>query len=450
MSLDESTSASAKTSKTYSKSASDPKQTSKSSTSAVIAKGKTVSKAASAASATPESATSTCVQTLSPIKLPASGASADVFLRFIVLQLHAIVRPSTGVLVRNKSVTKTDRDEIVQRLEAVKDAVELALSSERPAPPSSGPSSADALASIRDVVRDEMDKLRQEIAKRPEPVVISYADAAKAPAKRPAVKTPVTRPAIVLQSDAPDVKSSADVVRVWKKSVSFKQQTFAPARVQHVSNGKVRVEFDNVQQRDDTLGRLASVSGLKAEPARRHRPLVVLKGVSKDVSSEDVVQLLGSQNPSVHVSDVRVRFVRRNRNPDLQNVVLEVAPCVRVQMLQLGRVNMDHQRVRVDDFSPFVQCYKCLGFGHTRPKCTSDVQRCSHCASEGHDFASCPDKADASKSKCHNCSASGRKDAADSASGSTSDAKHSATSAKHCPRIKAMQQRIASRTDYGA
>ena len=444
MSLDDSASASAKTSKTSSKSASVAKQTSKPSTSAAAAKDKTASKAASAASATPESATSSRVQPLSPIKLPASGASADVFLRFIVLHLDAIVRPSTGVLVRNKSVTKADRDEIIQRLDAVQRASELALASGRTAPASaaaiaSKESIASIGASIRDVIRGEMDKLREELVQRPEPV--SYADAAKSGRQRPAVKTPVTRPAIVLQSDAPDVKTSADVVRVWKKSVSFKQQTFAPARVQHVSNGKVRVEFDNVQQRDDTLGRLASVSGLKAEPARRQRPLVVLKGVSKDVASEDVVQLLGRQNPSVQTSgDVRVRFVRRNRNPELQNVVLEVPPCVRVQMLQLGRINVDHQRVRVDDFSPFVQCYKCLGFGHTRAKCASDVQRCSHCASEGHDFASCPDKADAGKTKCHNCTASGR----------TSDAKHSATSAKHCPRIKAMQQRIASRTDYGA
>ena len=300
----------------------------------------------------------------------------------------------------------------------------------------------DVRKDVRDVVRDEMAKLRQELVQRPPAASASYASVtASGSGRKSSIKTPVSRPALVLRSSEADVKSSKAVLADFKTSVSFKDACFGPARVQPVSNGAVRVEFDSVQQRDDTLGRLASVKTLRAEPARRLRPLVVIKGISKDVSEEDVVPLVRQQNPSVQCSDedVRVRFVRKNRKDDLFNCVLEVSPDVRVRLLELGRVSIDHQRVHVSDFSSLVQCYKCLGFGHTRPKCTSDVQRCSHCASAGHDFASCPDKEDASKTKCHNCSASGRK----------TDVQHSATSAKLCGTIKRMEKRLASRTDYG-
>ena len=287
--------------------------------------------------------------------------------------------------------------------------------------------------------------MREELALHREFVKLdapkSYANVTATNVKK--VKIPKSRPALVIESASSDVTSSKDVVNVWRKGVSFKDVNFAPAKVQPVSNGKVRVEFDNVSQRDIALNKLKSVSNVKGEPARRSRPLVIVKGVSKDVSEDDVAGLIIQQNPDLGATeeDVRRRFVRRNRKDHLYNVVLEVSPDVRVKMLQQERVNVDHQRLRVDDFSSLLQCYKCLGFGHTRARCTSDVSICSHCASTEHQYDTCPDKKDDEKLKCHNCSRSGKT--------SASDVKHSATSAKTCPQIKSMQKRIISRTDYG-
>ena len=295
-------------------------------------------------------------------------------------------------------------------------------------------------------MREELAKFREELVQRPP--VVSYAaavastSASASDVKRPKIKTPVSRPAIVIGSSSSDVKTSKDVIGVFRKDVKFTDVAFAPAKVQPVSNGKVRVEFADVSQRDVTLKKLSGVTSLRAEPARRVRPLVVLKGVSRDVDVGDVIDVIGRQNPSVSVTgdSLRVRFVRRNRKDELYNVVLEVSPDVRVQLLQLGRVNVNHQRVNVSDFSSLVQCFKCLGFGHTQAKCTADVKSCSHCAASGHDFASCPVKSDVDAAKCVNCCKSGRQ---------SSDVKHSATSERQCPTIKAMQKRIAARVDYG-
>ena len=378
----------------------------------------------------------------SPVKAPGKDASVDELLAFVLKCSSSI--PS--VLSKSKSVTSIMRKRADELANAAASAIRIVQSklSDPDCTIVTG-SVPDAASDIREIVREEFAKFRDELVQRPpaasaaDEAPVSYAAAAK---QRTKVKTPVSRPAIVIKPAEDDVKSSKDVLNVWKKSVSFKDATFAPARVQSVSNGCVRVEFDDVQQRDATLTKLQSVSSVTAEAARRARPLVIIKGISKDVKSEDVVGLVRQQNPSVQPcsdNDVRVRFVRRNRKDDLFNLVLEVSPVVRVQLLELGRVNIDHQRVHVSDFSSLVQCFKCLGFGHTRAKCTSEQQHCSHCAASGHDFASCPEKTDETKLKCLNCSKSGR----------TSDSQHSATSSKNCPQIRTMEKRIASRTDYG-
>ena len=385
-----------------------------------------------------------------PIDLVARDASVQDCLRTIKKLLKEI----PVVLKENKSVTSEGRLRVMDLAAISADALDVLAKGIDRLDDTIHESSVreetvrdhlaeDVRKDVRRVVREEFAVLREEFVQRlpASGASASYASvAASGAGRKPSVKTPVTRPALVLKSSDPESKSSKDVVKEFKTSVSFKDVPFGPARVQPISNGCVRVEFDSVQQRDQTLGRLDSVKTLRAEPARRLRPLVIIKGISKDVPESDVVKLVRTQNPRVQASeeDVRVRFVRKNRKDDLFNCVLEVSPDVRVRLLELGRVSIDHQRVHVSDFSQLVQCFKCLGFGHTRPKCTSDVQRCSHCASAGHDFASCPDKADASKQKCHNCSSSGR-----------SDVRHSATSSKHCEMIKRMEKRLTSRTDYG-
>lgn len=383
----------------------------------------------------------TVAEPASPIKLPAATASADSIMDFIIKS----TADGQRTLGSAKSVTAEMRNRTCDILRSIASAVELLRTKSDPDSTILDAGSNDVAASLRDIVREEMDALRQELVQRPPAsTAASYAAAAAAGAgigtqQRPKIKTPVSRPAIVLKPAADDIKSSKDVLNVWKKSVSFKDETFAPAKVQTVSNSGVRVEFDNVQQRDAAMRKLAAVSDITGEEAKRRRPLIILRGVSKDVAADDVVQLVRQQNPSVSIGDgdARKRFVRRNRKDELYNIVLEVAPPVRVQLLQLGRVNIDHQRVHCSDFSSLVQCFRCLGFGHTQSKCESE-QHCSHCAASGHGFAACPDKKDASKSKCYTCSKSGRKDCC-----------HSATSSKHCPAIQAMERKLASRTDFG-
>ena len=351
-----------------------------------------------------------------------------------------------SAIVRNTNTSKADKDEIKISASSIKSAVKR-LETLLPDPNATVMTDADT-SSIRDVVREEIAKLREDL-KRPSASEQTFAQVVSNTSVQPKkIQVPKSRPALILESADANVKTSKDVMDVWKKKVSFKDADFAPAKVQPVSNNKVRVEFDNVQQRDATLRKLSSVKKLKAEQARKLRPLVILKGIVKDVKPDEVVSLVKHQNPSIASAiksedDIKMRFVRNNKKDSLFNIVLEVSPCVRVQMLSQGRINVDHQRVRVDDFSAFIQCFKCLQFGHTQTKCESTTRVCSHCASKDHSYKDCPDKTDANKVKCINCHADAVMHQR------TVNDVHSATSAKKCPIIKSMIQRINGRTDYG-
>lgn len=372
-----------------------------------------------------------------PIKLPRHDSSPESFIKFISDSAKQIA----AAIKAGKSVTSANKKTIVDLADSVHKACEL-LTERLPNADSTivEPDSRIIAATIR----SEFAILREELQRQPTPV--SYAAAASTQPNRTSVKTPVSRPAIIVESGVPEIKSAKEVTEAWRKGVSFRDACFAPAKVQRVSNNKIRVEFDSDSQRQQALKKLESVKELRAEPARRLRPLVIIKGVSKHIESDEIAGLLLQQNPGISAAasdgDIRLRFLRTNRNDSLFNAVLEVSPAVRLLLLEQQRVNIDHQRVRVSDYSPFIQCFKCLQFGHTQSKCESESKHCSHCASDAHSFDSCPNKSDSSQLCCFNCDSDNKKYKRSTPTG------HSATSAKHCPKIKSAMQRLAARTEY--
>lgn len=269
----------------------------------------------------------------------------------------------------------------------------------------------------------------------------------KTPAQPSKPKEMKSRPSIVISStDA--TQSSKDVIDAFRKKVSFRDAGFAPTRVHPVSNNKIRVEFEKMDDRDTALRKLHTVPTLSAEEGRQRRPLIIMKGIGKDVTPEDVITIIPLQNVDVGMAmeanvDIVKKFVRKNRNDGLYNLVIEVSPKVRQVMIKKERLNIEHQRVHIEDFSAFVQCYKCLQFGHIQTKCTADVAPCSHCASKDHQLSDCSVKGDKKKQRCFNCHSANIKSGK-----SVSDA-HSSTSLKDCPIVRQMMTRVNARTDYG-
>lgn len=49
------------------------------------------------------------------------------------------------------------------------------------------------------------------------------------------------------------VKSPSETLSKWRIEINFREHDYAPADVKFLSKNKVRVEFDNIKQRDETV-----------------------------------------------------------------------------------------------------------------------------------------------------------------------------------------------------
>ncbi|XP_052754177.1 uncharacterized protein LOC128201403 [Galleria mellonella] len=221
-------------------------------------------------------------------------------------------------------------------------------------------------------VRYELKKFRQEFNTQSiasQPPFTSYAAVASKSKFVPAPKVK-SNPALIISSTEEGSTNSHEVVSKWKENISFRQLGYAPCKIQPISKGRVRVEFDSPQHCKETIERTKSIQGLAAQEEKLKRPLLILKGISKSIAREELIEIVCSQN-SIQESNIRLCFLTSNRNSNLYNAVVEVSPDVRSTIVSLGRVNVEHQRVHAEDFSRFLQCFLCLQFGHTRAKCTA-------------------------------------------------------------------------------
>lgn len=245
--------------------------------------------------------------------------------------------------------------------------------------------------------------------------------------------------------------SPQETVTAFKKTVPFRELGYNPARVDPLK-GAIRAEFDTERERDDTLERIKSApnSKVSAEIAHRLKPMVIFKGISKEVNSNELVDTILAQNPELGEfaqnndtnQHLLLKFLRNNRNDALYNAIFMTSPAAFRSLNAMGRVRIDIYRVHVEEHSPFSQCRKCLQFGHTAKNCKNPSDRCAHCAEEGHLSHDCPTK-DKSP-KCFNCIRHKTR-----FPNSKYDTTHGSTS-HTCPIVRAMRTKTDNNIDYGS
>lgn len=387
-------------------------------------------------------------------------------------QIRIAVAGILTAITKNKNVTKIDKTEVQRLANAIKEETDRFVTFLSTVASSSHPhassttaaatqtepipsDSTNTVAAVRETIREEFEKIsiREHVNRADGHLSSSYASIAghEACASHATIPTspriPPTRHAITITNKTHTV-DAAETLKAWKRSVSFQNTNYAPAVTKLLSNGKVRVEFDNAEQRDLALLRTnTNVNGeVRAEPARALKPMFIIKGIPKEVANENLTEIIINQNPCIeknigNQSDLSLHFVKNNKNPYLYNAVYLTTPTIFRSVVTAGRLNIDHQRVHASEHIPLLQCYSCLQYGHTRRRCSAAVTICSHCASSSHLYQNCPHKIDPSKAECHNCATQNRRN------NKTSN-KHSATSTK-CPQMIQMINLLKTRIDYG-
>lgn len=388
---------------------------------------------------------------LSPPNLPRSTRSAlvDTGTSIQIKELLDVIREAVGRSGNIKREIKLDISRSVDKIGKLLD--ELPGKASLP-PPTPSIRPEEIKSTIQECIRTELRLLKPTLTApsgtpQPAPATqTTYASVAARPA--PPKAPPPSRHAIIVEKKGRPAQSATEVSEAWRKGISFKTATYAPARVQPISNNRLRIEFETEKQRDETVCRLKDSDLLSATTINKLKPMFILKGVSRDTSKEEIPDILAAQNPTIKEAvgesniEIKLRFVRNNKNDKLYNAILITTPAVWKAAIRLERVNVDHQRVTIENFCPLLQCFKCLQYGHLKNNCTSSTSACSHCASTNHIFADCPHRSDPETVTCFNCKQNNQRN------NKQHPTNHSATS-NICTLKSVMYERVRSMTDYG-
>ncbi|XP_023241573.1 uncharacterized protein LOC111639857 [Centruroides sculpturatus] len=172
-------------------------------------------------------------------------------------------------------------------------------------------------------------------------------------------------------------------------------------------------------------------------------PKVIIHLVPKEIEKDDIIKYVYQQNEILQGNNTgfeefergfMVRFPLGNRNKSTSSWVVDVSPQNRIQLLKLGKLNLQWVRCPVEDFVPIVQCFNCCRMGHFARDCKQETPTCSQCG-EGHRYRDCPNKN--TVRMCCNC----KRD-------KLADTRHNALDRK-CPLVLRAKATIISRTDYG-
>lgn len=127
-----------------------------------------------------------------------------------------------------------------------------------------------------------------------------------------------TKPTIVISPANDDMPRQA-VAGCWRKSVPYREVNYAPISVRPLAKNKLKIEFDNISERDDALKRLQSAKDIRAETGKKLRPMIELKGISKEINKDELIETIESQNDKIRElnaseDDIKLKFTRNNRS----------------------------------------------------------------------------------------------------------------------------------------
>jgi hypothetical protein len=250
----------------------------------------------------------------------------------------------------------------------------------------------------------------------------------------------------VIVSATDKTKTTSDIKKTLRQEVKPSSLKVGVSALIAAKDNKVIIKCPTHNDANKIRAALPGLTkgNLTAKEGKRLSPSVILKGIEKDTADEEIVEYILQQNDSIfeavgsNKDAIKLQRTSQNKKrTTLRNAVLLVSNDVREAMLRQERISIGFQRVHVEDSCPLLQCFKCMGFGHTAARCVEKKDRCLHCAGE-HKSMACTLKDSSEAHRCWNCHKMAKGKAVEA---------HRANS-KTCPFRAKMLQRTMERMDY--
>jgi hypothetical protein len=231
-----------------------------------------------------------------------------------------------------------------------------------------------------------------------------------------------------------EARNSEEIEGILKKNINLKHLKMGINSLKKTSKKSVIVKFDNVEDKNIMKREVEKVNDLIAVEEIKRNPLIVFRGIVKGISETELNECLNTQNSKLKLTEpIKIKYKKRHRNSLLSDIVCQVSPVNWRALTNIEIVYIGYQRIRVEDISPLIQCFKCLKFGHIHSSCSQEHSVCAFCA-QNHDSREC--KKDGVTKVCVNCRNHKR-----------TEVEHSAFDYR-CPIKKNYDSLVRERTNY--
>lgn len=253
----------------------------------------------------------------------------------------------------------------------------------------------------------------------------SYADTVRAGPRQstelPQVvsSSPVSRPqqhVIVLKPEE-GASSKVDPSQI-KQSVKSALKSVQVSKVNFKDSGSVVLNFPSNAAKESAKVALNdhivdnSDFRLKIKEQKVLLPKITVTNIPYNLKQEEIIPEMLRKNEKIDSlvksgSSLSLCFVRERKKPESETIskvaVLEVAPEIRLALMESGFIYLEFNRCRLYDRFWVTQCFHCQKFGHTAMSCNQKRNNedpvCRFCAGS-HKASDCNRR---SIPKCANC-----------------------------------------------
>lgn len=278
----------------------------------------------------------------------------------------------------------------------------------------------------------------------------SYADKVRSSTQKVPALSKVNRPikstqqvVIIRPSEAMKCKSSDDTKKEVMKFIDPKRDKIHVKNLRKIRDNGILIETESKYD----LAKIATSAdlkkhGFKIERPGKKEPRILIYDVQSSLTEQEIKDAIFEQNPdlvegmekSTFDTELKLQFRVGKRREDLTNWVAEVTPALRNKIRKIGRIYIEWQFCRIQDFIGLSRCYQCQVYGHVAKYCRQETSSCGHCAEDGHRASDCPKKAE--PAKCASCKRFKK------------PTNHSVLD-KNCPAYKFALEKLVNKIDYG-